>query len=211
VSSKFLDFNSERHYSGIVAGIDEAGRGPLAGPVVAAAVILDRIRFSEAPSGICDSKLLNRTARESMYEIILTQGIVGVGICSVEEIDQYNILGATKRAMRKAYDALSPKPDIVLVDGNQLPDLPCKMQAVVDGDALCVSIAAASIIAKVTRDRIMLDLAKEFSHYGWERNAGYGTRAHMEALARHGVTVHHRRSFAPVRNIIEAMKEYNAK
>ena len=113
---------------------------------------------------------------------------------------------ATKHAMRRAYDALPQKPDIALVDGNQLPDLPCAMDAIVDGDALCTSIAAASIIAKVTRDRMMVELAREFPHAGWDRNAGYGTREHQDALALHGVTRHHRRTFAPIRKLLEAMQ-----
>jgi ribonuclease HII len=195
----FPDFSREVHYTGIVAGIDEAGRGPLAGPVVAAVVILDR---SNAPPGINDSKQLLRAKREVLFDAIMASAIVGVGVCSSEEVDIYNILGATKHAMRRAYDALASKPDIALVDGNQLPHLPCKMDAIVDGDALCISIAAASIIAKVTRDRMMCALAEQHPHYGWERNAGYGTREHQEALARHGVTPHHRRSFAPVRKLL---------
>jgi len=194
------DFSRETHYSGIVAGIDEAGRGPWAGPVVAAVVILDRTR---TPVGINDSKQLSRTKREALYDSIMAAAVVGIGICSSKEVDHYNILGATKQAMLRAYEALTPKPDIALVDGNQLPSLPCEMDAIVDGDALCVSIAAASIIAKVTRDRIMAALAQEFPHYGWERNAGYGTREHQAALARFGVTPHHRRSFAPIRRLLE--------
>jgi ribonuclease HII len=194
------DFSREVHYRGIVAGFDEAGRGPWAGPVVAAAVILDR---SRAPLGINDSKQLNRVRREALYDLIMSVAVVGVGRCSSEEVDRLNVLGATKLAMLRAYEALTAKPDMALVDGNQLPALPCAMDAIVDGDALCVSIAAASIIAKVTRDRIMVELACEFPHYGWERNAGYGTREHQEALAAHGVTPHHRRSFAPIRRLME--------
>lgn len=194
------DFSREIHYSGIVAGIDEAGRGPWAGPVVAAAVILDR---SRAPVGINDSKQLSRPKREALYDAIMSVAIVGVGICTSEEVDSFNVLGATKLAMLRAYENLISKPDIALIDGNQLPNLPCKMDAIVDGDALCISIAAASIIAKVTRDHMMMALAQEFPHYGWERNAGYGTREHQEALANHGVCPHHRRSFAPIRKLLE--------
>jgi ribonuclease HII len=195
----FPDFSREIHYSGIVAGIDEAGRGPWAGPVVASIVILDRAR---TPLGINDSKQLSRSKREALYDAIMEGAVVGIGICTSEEVDRYNVLGATKLAMRRAYDRLPSKPDIALIDGNQLPDLPCAMDAIVDGDALCVSIAAASIIAKVTRDRMMVALAQEFPHYGWERNAGYGTREHQEALARHGVTPQHRCSFAPIRKLL---------
>lgn len=195
-----LDFSNELCYSGVIAGVDEVGRGPWAGPVVAAAVILDR---NQLPAGIHDSKKLNRTTRESLYTIIMRVAHVGVGICSVEEIDEYNILGASKRAMRRAYDALPGKPDTVLIDGNQLPDIPCAMEAIIGGDGICVSIAAASIIAKVMRDRIMVELAKEFPQYGWDSNSGYGTKAHQDALALFGVTIHHRRSFAPIRKLLE--------
>jgi ribonuclease HII len=132
---------------------------------------------------------------------------VGVGICSVEEIDQHNILGATLIAMRRAYDALPCRPQVALVDGNKLPDLPCKGEAIIGGDALCISIAAASIIAKVTRDNIMMELAREFPYYGWDSNAGYGTRAHQEGLALFGVCPHHRRSFAPIRKLLESRRE----
>ena len=197
---KLPDFSTEASYAGVVAGIDEAGRGPWAGPVVAAVVILDR---QHLPDGVNDSKQLSRPRREMLYDIIMASAKAGVGICSAQEVDRYNILGATKQAMRRAYDALGTKPDVALVDGNQLPDLPCAMDAIIDGDALCISIAAASIIAKVTRDRIMADLAREFPQYGWERNAGYGTREHQEALARFGVTPYHRRSFAPIRKLLQ--------
>jgi len=195
------DFSRETHYSGIVAGVDEAGRGPWAGPVVAAVVILDRGR---TPAGINDSKQLSKSKREALFDSIAMVATVATGICTVEEVDRYNILGATKLAMLRAYEALPVKPDIALIDGNQLPQLPCAMDAIVDGDALCVSIAAASVIAKVTRDRLMAVLAQEFPQYGWERNAGYGTREHQEALMRFGVTPHHRRSFAPIRRLLGA-------
>jgi ribonuclease HII len=196
------DYSIETNHRGIVAGVDEAGRGPWAGPVVAAIVILNK---QQLPAGVNDSKQLSKAKREALYDSITALAVTGVGICSVEEVDRHNILGATKLAMRRAYDALSVKPDIALIDGNQLPDLPCAMDAIIDGDALCMSIAAASIIAKVTRDRLMSELARQFPQYGWERNAGYGTREHQEALARFGVTVHHRRSFAPIRRLLEKM------
>jgi len=196
---KFPDFSTEANHRGIVAGIDEAGRGPWAGPVVAAIVILDKACL---PHGVHDSKQLSKPKREMLYDIICAQALTGVGICSVEEVDRHNVLGATKLAMQRAYAAISVKPDIALVDGNQLPDLPCDMDAIIDGDALCMSIAAASIIAKVTRDRMMVALAEEFPGYGWERNAGYGTREHQDGLARLGVTAHHRRSFAPIRKLL---------
>lgn len=195
------DFTREAGYKGIAAGVDEAGRGPWAGPVVAAMVILDK---GNLPSGINDSKQLSRSKREKLFTSIMESAVsVGIGVCSPAEIDQHNILGATKLAMLRAYEAMKIKPGIAFVDGNQLPKLPCEMEAIIDGDALCISIAAASIIAKVTRDRQMEELAREFPHYGWERNAGYGTREHQVGLAAHGVTVHHRRSFAPIRKLLE--------
>jgi ribonuclease HII len=194
------DFAREACHGGRVAGIDEAGRGPWAGPVVAAIVVLDPKRL---PEGINDSKLLSRTRREALCARIMESAFTAVGICSVEEVDRYNILGATKLAMRRAYEGIGCRVDIALIDGNQKPDLPCAMEAIVDGDALCLSIAAASIVAKVTRDRMMCELAVQFPAYGWERNAGYGTREHQLALASHGVTVHHRRSFAPIRKLME--------
>ena len=160
----FPGFRRETRYPGIVAGVDEAGRGPLAGPVVAACVILNRTIKS---NGINDSKQVSRERREILFDHIMNTAVVGVGMCSVDEIDTHNILGATKLAMLRAYEAMPSKPDIALIDGNQLPGLPCRMDAVVDGDALCISIAAASIIAKVTRDRMMTELAREFPYYGW--------------------------------------------
>lgn len=178
-----------------VCGIDEAGRGPLAGPVVAAAVILNEKR---RPRGIRDSKMLTPEAREGLYGRIMKNAAVGVGIADVERIDRDNILRASLWAMTQAVNALSTAPAFALVDGNMLPQLDCPGEAIVDGDALCVSIAAASIIAKVTRDRIMRELAREFPHYGFEHHKGYCTEAHLTALKDYGPTPHHRRSFAPV-------------
>ena len=178
-----------------VCGVDEAGRGPWAGPVVAGAAILD---MATAPAGLNDSKALSAAKRDVLFNALQGQ-IIGVGIASVEEIDQLNILNATYLAMRRAVAALSAAPAYALIDGNRIPpDLPCPAEAVVKGDARSLSIAAASIVAKVTRDRIMSELALEFPGYGWERNAGYGVRAHAEALKRLGVTPHHRRSFKPI-------------
>ena len=193
------DFSIESGLSGIIAGVDEAGRGPWAGPVVAAAVILQR---TTTITGINDSKKLNAAKREALHDLILASCITGIGIASVEEIDTLNILGATKLAMCRAVEQLSSVPDIALVDGNRAPALTCKVQTVVRGDAISLSIAAASIIAKVTRDRIMQALALECPGYGWERNAGYGTAQHQAGLASLGVTAHHRRSFAPIRNLL---------
>jgi ribonuclease HII len=194
------DFILEQSHQGLVAGIDEAGRGPWAGPVVAAAVILDQ---GALPPGIDDSKALSAKRRARLFDDVMASAQVGVGEASVGEIDDLNILAATMLAMARAISGLGEPPDHVLVDGNRLPDLPCPGTAVVGGDRLSLSIAAASIIAKVTRDRLMASLAEEFSGYGWERNAGYGTAQHQEGLAKFGVTPHHRRSFAPIRRLLE--------
>jgi len=195
------DFSIESTYTGIIAGVDEAGRGPWAGPVVAAAAILD---FANIPTGIDDSKKLSAEKRETLFAIITQSCDYGVGIASVEEIDGLNILGATKLAMRRAVEGLKTTPAIALVDGNSSPGLACKTKLVIGGDAKSLSIAAASIIAKVTRDRIMCELACEHPYYGWESNAGYGTKKHQDGLAKFGVTPHHRKSFRPIRELIEA-------
>ncbi|MDX1975810.1 MAG: ribonuclease HII [Rickettsiales bacterium] len=194
------DYTLEAESGLIVAGVDEAGRGPWAGPVVAAAAILDPRNL---PSGIDDSKKLRLSQREALFEALQSCAKIGVGIASVEEIDRLNILAATKLAMLRAVEALPELPQLALVDGNQPPALPCAVKTVVGGDAICLSIAAASIIAKVTRDRIMAELALEYPHYGWERNAGYGTSLHQKGLANHGVSPHHRRSYAPIRALLE--------
>lgn len=183
-------------HGGPVAGIDEAGRGPLAGPVVAAAVVLDA---GQIPEGIADSKILDPEVREVLYGAIMSRAIaVGVGVADVDDIDRLNILHATMAAMRRAVDALGVRPKVALVDGNRLPKLPCRGQAVVKGDALCLSIAAASIVAKVTRDRMMTALANEYPGYGFEKHKGYATVEHQEAIRKLGVTIHHRRSFRTV-------------
>lgn len=186
-----------------ICGIDEAGRGPLAGPVVAAAVILssDDIR-NEAFTGLADSKKMSASTRETLFEVINVRAVVGVGIVDVTDIDLLNILGATMKAMADAVRALPVAADYALVDGNQMPVLPCDGEAIVKGDAKCVSIAAASVIAKVTRDRIMTELDRQHPGYGWARNAGYGTAEHMAALKNLGATPHHRQSFAPVRKVV---------
>ncbi|HEX3808599.1 MAG TPA: ribonuclease HII [Rhizomicrobium sp.] len=186
--------------TGPVAGVDEAGRGPLAGPVVAAAVIFERKRI---PKGINDSKQMTHEAREELYVLIMERAIaVGVGEASVDEIDLVNIRQATHLAMARAVRALTTAAMFALVDGNDAPALPCPCDTIVDGDAKSVSIAAASIIAKVTRDRVMMALHDEHPGYGWVRNKGYGTGEHLEALTRLGPCLHHRRSFAPVHNIL---------
>jgi len=183
-----------------VAGVDEAGRGPLAGPVLAAAVVLDPARM---PQGLHDSKLLTARQRERAFAQIMALAEVGVGLATVAEIDAMNILRAAHLAMERALAALAPPPDHVLIDGNLLPrGLIVPAQAVVGGDRLSLSIAAASIVAKVHRDALMVDLAQQHPGYGWEKNAGYGTAAHLAALKKLGVTPHHRRTFAPVHNIL---------
>jgi ribonuclease HII len=185
---------------GPVAGVDEAGRGPLAGPVMAAAVILERKRI---PKGLNDSKQLSVEAREALFPQIMTMAIaVGIGEACVDEIDLVNIRQATHLAMARAVRALGVAAAFALVDGNDAPALPCPCDTLVDGDARSLSIAAASIIAKVTRDRFMDALHREHPHYGWITNKGYGTAEHLAALGRHGTTPHHRRSFAPVHNIL---------
>jgi ribonuclease HII len=185
---------------GPICGVDEAGRGPLAGPVVAAAVILERGRI---PKGLNDSKQLDEEEREELFPRIMEMAVaVGVGEASVGEIDLVNIRQATHFAMARAVRALSVAAQFALVDGNDAPALPCKCETLVKGDGRSVSIAAASIIAKVTRDRLMIRLHDEHPAYNWRSNKGYGTPDHYSGLKLHGVTVHHRRSFAPVREIL---------
>ncbi len=198
------DFTFEAALGGRVAGIDEAGRGPWAGPVVAAAVVLDLARMPGALSaGLDDSKKLKRPVRERLFDLVMAHAEVGVGEASVAEIDALNILEATFLAMRRAIAAMPVRPDHALVDGNRAPALEFPHRCVVGGDARALSIAAASIVAKVTRDRIMVRLAGECPHYGWEHNAGYGTKQHGEALRVHGITRHHRRSFTPVARLLK--------
>jgi ribonuclease HII len=193
------DFTLEVEGGGVVAGIDEGGRGPLAGPVVAAAVVLDRAALPHGIAGrLDDSKKLTRRVREALAAAIRPFAEIGIGVASVEEIDSLNILGATMAAMRRAAEALPRSPDLALVDGNRAPDLACSVRTVVGGDGRSLSIAAASIVAKTTRDAMMAELAALHPGYGWERNAGYGTAEHRHAIATLGVTPHHRRSFAPV-------------
>lgn len=194
------NLNIENKYPNkIIAGIDEAGRGPLAGPVIAGAVILGR---GKIPEGINDSKKLSAKKREYLYEQIIQNHIIGIGIADICEIDQYNILEATKLAMTRAFFNLKTMPDITLIDGNMVPSLITgEKHAIIKGDSLSLSIAAASIIAKVTRDKIMQDFATKYPNYGWERNSGYGTKYHLDAMNKYGITEFHRKSFAPVKNI----------
>jgi ribonuclease HII len=188
------DLALERKYGGLIAGVDEVGRGPWAGPVVAAAVVF----FGKAPQGINDSKQLSPEARELLFPKIMAVAHIGVGIVEVGMIDEINIYHATHAAMTAAIGNLSCQPAAALIDGNRCPKLEIPAEPLVGGDALSLSIAAASIIAKVTRDRIMQTLAPSFPVYLWERNKGYGTREHAAALKAHGPSSHHRRSFRPV-------------
>lgn len=185
---------------GPVCGVDEAGRGPLAGPVVAAAVIL---RHGRIPTGLNDSKQLTHEMRETLYPRIVEMAVaVGVGEASVGEIDLVNIRQATHLAMARAVRALSVQAAVALVDGNDAPALPCPCETLVGGDGISLSIAAASIVAKVIRDRGMVALHAEHPGYNWASNKGYGTPEHYSGLRLHGVSVHHRRSFAPIYNIL---------
>jgi ribonuclease HII len=197
----FADFSHEARAIAqgcqLVAGVDEVGRGPLAGPVVAAAVILDP---QAIPDGLADSKLLSVARRDALFDIILRQGLgVGIGSASALEIDRLNIRQATLLAMRRAVAALPLVPGLVLVDGNDPPSLACPCEAIIGGDALISSIAAASIIAKVTRDRMMARLGQHYPAYGFAGHAGYGTAQHRAALKEHGPCPAHRYSFAPVK------------
>jgi len=190
---------TNRGYSRIV-GVDEVGRGPLAGPVVAAAVWLDP---NHIPDGMNDSKKLTAKRREALYDQILAVADVSIASCSVEEIDDINILQASLRAMERAVAGLKTRADYVLVDGNKIPAaFGLNAEAIIKGDARSLSISAASIVAKTWRDRLMVDLAQQYPGYGWEKNAGYGTKLHMEGLTKFGVTPHHRRSFKPIHNML---------
>lgn len=190
------DLSLEARFEGIVCGVDEAGRGPLAGPVVAAAVILDQSCLHERlVAELDDSKKLTALQREEMFDLLPGCARIGIGTADVEEIDRFNILQATFRAMARAVEALGGGVHWAIVDGNRAPPLSCKVHCVVRGDSLSLSIAAASVVAKVTRDRIMRDLALAHPGYGWESNVGYPTPDHRAALRRLGLTPHHRRSF----------------
>lgn len=197
------DFTREAAHGGRVAGVDEVGRGPLAGPVVAAAVVFPGgVPDALAPL-LDDSKQLSAAQRERALAALIACGAaeIAVAAASVAEIARLNVLGASLLAMRRAVTRLPALPDLALVDGNQPPALPCPVRCVVGGDALSLSIAAASIAAKVVRDRLMVRLDRRYPGYGWASNAGYGTAAHREALRRLGVTAHHRAGFGPVRDL----------
>ena len=200
------DFALELEHTGVVCGVDEAGRGPWAGPVVAGAAILDRAKLpGDLLTGLDDSKKLKPAKREALLaRLEACDGVIlGLGQASVDEVDTLNVLQATMLAMTRAVENLKTKPDFALIDGNRIPKgLKCPAAAIVKGDGLSLSIAAASIQAKVARDRMMAELDLAFPGYGWANNSGYGTKQHQEGLARLGVTPHHRKSFAPIRKML---------
>jgi len=184
----------------IIAGVDEVGRGPWAGPVTACAVVLDP---KNIPDGLNDSKKLTAKRREALFEQILASSDVSIAHVSVKEIDRINILQASLLAMEKAVAGLSTPADFALIDGNKAPkNLSCPCETIIKGDAKSSSIAAASIIAKVTRDHLMVTLSQQYPGYAWDTNAGYGTKAHQEGLKTLGVTAHHRRSFKPIHKML---------
>ncbi len=198
----------EKSLTGIVCGIDEVGRAPLAGPVVAVcAYVPEDVRRKRIWSSINDSKQLTRDRREAVYDDLCAMSCFGIGQASVEEIDHLNIyhasLLAMQRSLEKMCEDFSICPECALIDGNAAPRMSCQTQTVIKGDATSLSIAAASIIAKVWRDRLMAELHETHPYYGWGTNAGYGTKEHLNGIEANGVTSHHRRSFAPVRNYIE--------
>lgn len=200
------DFSREPIELGIVCGVDEAGRGPLAGPVYAGCVYVppDQ-RGHPVWSAVRDSKKLTAARRDDLFSVIQTQSFFGIGEATVEEIDEVNILQATYIAMNRAIENMRKnfsltKLDLVLIDGNRAPKMDYKSQTVVKGDALSISIAAASILAKVSRDRVMQSLHEQHPHYGWATNAGYGTEAHLEGIKAHGICAHHRKSFEPIKS-----------
>ena len=200
-------FKLERPHPAPIAGVDEAGRGPLAGPVVAAAVILPR---RGRPKGLDDSKQLTAEAREELALKIRAIGIVAVGVASVEEIDTINILHASHLAMKRAFEALAQTPVAAIVDGNMAPDLPCPVECVVDGDVIVPIVSAASIIAKVERDRMMTELCAQYPGYLFSKHKGYGTPEHQEALTRLGPCAIHRRSFKRVQEALEQQAQLRA-
>ena len=204
--SSIFERSAKKQGYEIIAGIDEVGRGPWAGPVYACAAIIDTRKIARSGlAGLDDSKKLNLQQRETLYARLIEHAQVGIGFCTVEEIDSINILQASLLAMKRAVDALPIQPHYALIDGNKKPDLAVPCEAIIEGDAKSYSIAAASIVAKVTRDRLMSELAARHPGYGWHTNMGYGTKEHQAALAKLGVTEHHRKSFAPVFNRLSQM------
>lgn len=192
-------YKFDQAYETPIIGVDEVGRGPLAGPVISAAIILNKEKI---PEGINDSKKLSKKKREVINEELISQHSFAIGIASVEEIDKINILQASLLAMKRAVLNLNIKPQTILVDGNKLPDLEYNMYPIIKGDNKSISIAAASIIAKVYRDKLMQDLSLQYPGYYWEKNSGYGTKQHLLALNSLGVTPIHRKSFAPIYNML---------
>ncbi|NUY39327.1 ribonuclease HII [Wolbachia endosymbiont of Litomosoides brasiliensis] len=195
------DFTLENKLSGMIAGVDEVGRGPLAGPVISAAVVFPS--RSIIIEGINDSKKLTAKNRQILYEKIISIAKFGIGIASVAEINSYNILQATKLSMERALVKLGIELDYVLIDGNQPPKARWQVKSIVNGDSLSISIAAASIVAKVTRDKLMQELHNQYPKYNWYKNKGYGTKEHIDAINLYGVTGHHRKSFAPILSSIK--------
>ena len=192
-------YKFDQVYETPIIGVDEVGRGPLAGPVISAAIVLNKEKI---PEGINDSKKLSKKKREVINEELISQHKFAIGIASVEEIDKINILQASLLAMKRAVLNLNIKPQTILVDGNKLPDLEYNMYPIIKGDSKSISIAAASIIAKVYRDKLMQDLSIQYPGYYWEKNSGYGTKQHLLALDNLGVTPIHRKSFAPIYNML---------
>ena len=201
IENEIVNLQLTNHNSQLIAGVDEAGRGPLCGPVVAAAVVIGNDALLGRPL-INDSKKMTARQREIAFDWIMENCAVGVGICSPAEIDEINILQATMTAMKRAVNALPQRPDFILIDGNRMPDV-IVGQAVVNGDSKSISIAAASIIAKQTRDKIMNELSKKYPEYEWDKNAGYPTPAHLQAIKKYGINEHYRKTYKPVREIIQ--------
>lgn len=195
-------FTLEQGFTSQVCGLDEAGRGPLAGPVVSACVhVPPEKRGLDFWNMVNDSKKLTAKKRDLLFDLIQEHCQFGIAQASVNEIDSMNILRASLLSMQRAFEVMGGTTDwVALVDGNQKPPLPCTIQTVIKGDSTSLSIAAASILAKVTRDRIMNDLCTQYPMYGWSKNAGYGTASHLQALKTHGITDHHRKSFAPIKS-----------
>ena len=206
------DWNFENKFNGYICGIDEAGRGPWVGPVVAGAVIfLTRDLNPEILDNLNDSKKLSSKKREWLYDLLIAEEksgklTYGIGLASSAEIDELNILQATFLAMKRAAEKLKTKPDFALIDGNRLPkDFICKAECIIKGDALSYSISAASILAKVYRDNLMKEMALEYPYYGFEKNAGYGTKQHIEGLKKYGITPEHRKSYRPIKEFLKAI------
>lgn len=192
---KFKDY----YYGNNIIGVDEVGRGCLAGPVFAAAIKLDLKKF---PIGINDSKKINKKKRTELYEILIKHCDYSIGVANVDEIEKLNILQASLLAMNRALKKFINDKSIILVDGNFSPSNKKNIRTIIKGDQKCISIAAASIIAKVSRDNLMKNLSVNFPNYDWENNVGYGTKKHMEAIRKFGITVHHRKTFSPIHNLL---------